>query len=158
MPAILFPRPLESGAVPEPEGTVLPSLIVQIARSGWLLGHATKSILGTTTTLGFGTDWDDITHRTRSVSIRRGRQHELNRVEAGTASVRLLNQDGVFNPTNTTSDYYPDIRPMLPLRSRPPTPRLPTTCSTASWRRGRRRGPASRPSEMTTWRFTSSMR
>ena len=46
MPAILFPRPLESGAVPEPEGTVLPSLIVSIARSGWLLGHATKSILG----------------------------------------------------------------------------------------------------------------
>jgi hypothetical protein len=79
------------------------------------LGDTEKSILGTTTILGYAS-FDDITSKVRSLNIRRGRQHELNRVEAGTVSVRLLNQDGIFNPTNTGSQYWPDIRPMIPMK------------------------------------------
>ena len=46
MPTLIFPRTLETGAV-EPEGTVLPTLIVSIAESGWVLGDTIKSVLGT---------------------------------------------------------------------------------------------------------------
>jgi len=116
VPAIVFPKPLDGGAPPPPPASPsLPTLSVQIGRSGWLLGVDGSSELGVTTILGYAT-FDDITSKVRSVNIRRGRQHELNRVEAGTVSVRLLNQDGVFNPTNTGSQYWPDIRPMVPMK------------------------------------------
>ncbi len=120
MPAIVFPRPIEGTGVPPPATTGFPDLIVEIGRySGWILGDSVLSILGTSTIPGLTTlEWEDITSKVRNLSIRRGRQHELDRVEAGTASLTLMNQDGAFNATNTASPYWPIIRPMTPVRVR----------------------------------------
>ena len=123
MPIGLFPRRIEAGEV-APEALGLPALTVSIGRlsGSWQLGVAGRSELGVTTILGINYTFEDITSKVASpgggvlVSTRRGRQHELDRVETGEARVALINQDGSFNPLNTEGAYYPDIRPMIPIR------------------------------------------
>lgn len=61
-------------------------------------------------------DWTDISAYVRGASIRRGRQHELARTEAGTATIRLRNTDRRFDPTNTASPYAPNVIPMRRVR------------------------------------------
>lgn len=74
--------------------------------------------------IGFATDpglpptWVDISEYVRSASIRRGRSHELDRVEAGTATVLLDNRDGRFDPANALSPYWPNVLPMRQVRIR----------------------------------------
>ena len=76
-----------------------------------------------TVDIAFGDDpleasptWTDVTSTVRALSFGRGRQHELNRFEAGTATFTLDNRDGAFNPDNTASTHYPDVKPMVPIR------------------------------------------
>lgn len=75
--------------------------------------------------LGFGYSvlddpitWVDVTDRVRSISWSRGRQFELDRVEAGTGSVVLDNRDGELTPGNTASAWYPDVKSGTPVRIR----------------------------------------
>lgn len=56
--------------------------------------------------------WYDVTAYVREVAIRRGRQHELDRIEAGTATVVLANEDRRFEPYYASSPYYPYVLPM----------------------------------------------
>jgi hypothetical protein len=62
--------------------------------------------------------WTELTTYTRALSLRRGRNDELGRVEAGTLEVVLDNRDGRFDPTNTASPYYPYVLPLRQIRVR----------------------------------------
>lgn len=54
--------------------------------------------------------WTNISAYTRGFRTRRGRQFELDRIEAGTASVILKNQDRRFDPYNTSGPYYGNLK------------------------------------------------
>lgn len=57
----------------------------------------------------------DITSQVISVSTRRGRNRILSAYEAGTAVITLRDDNGDFNPANTSSPYYP-LLPMNKIR------------------------------------------
>jgi hypothetical protein len=52
----------------------------------------------------------------RALNTRRGRQFELDRVETGQSGFLLDNRDGRFSPLNTSSPYYPNLKPLRRLR------------------------------------------
>lgn len=60
--------------------------------------------------------WTDISTYARELGVKRGRQFELDRMQAGTATVRLANQSRQFDPYNTASPYYPNVVPRRRLR------------------------------------------
>lgn len=74
--------------------------------------------------IAFGTNpfatptWTSVTDYVRAVSFSRGRQYELDRIEAGTGQLLLDNRDRRFDPTNTAGPYYPNILPMRRVRVR----------------------------------------
>lgn len=62
--------------------------------------------------------WTDISQYVTGMETKRGRQHELSRVEAGTMRLELDNRDGRFSPFNGSSPYSPNVLPMRPVRVR----------------------------------------
>jgi hypothetical protein len=60
--------------------------------------------------------WTDVTAYVKQLSTRRGRSHELNRVDAGTATLTLDNADRRFDPLNTVSPYAPNVLPLRKCR------------------------------------------
>ena len=60
--------------------------------------------------------WTDVTEYGLQADWGRGRTHERNPIQAGTATVRLDNSDGRFDPMNTTGTYWPNLKPMKRLR------------------------------------------
>ena len=55
--------------------------------------------------------WTDITRDIQTITIKRGRQTELARMEAGTATIRLKNHQGNYWPNNAAGLYFPDVLP-----------------------------------------------
>ncbi len=55
--------------------------------------------------------WTDITRDVQNITIRRGRQTELARMEAGTATIRLKNAQGNYWPNNAGGLYFPNVLP-----------------------------------------------
>jgi hypothetical protein len=60
--------------------------------------------------------WTDLSSRFRGLSTRRGKQHELDRTEPGSGTLRLDNADGALDPENTAGPYAGDLRPMMRVR------------------------------------------
>jgi hypothetical protein len=58
----------------------------------------------------------DISSKVMSFTINRGRQTELDTVQASTLTMRLDNADRRFDPTYTLSPYYPYVLPMRLIR------------------------------------------
>jgi len=69
-----------------------------------------------TTDPGATPTYVDVTSYLRGGSIRRGRQNELGRYEAGTATLLLNNRGRAFDPTFATSPFFPNIKPMKKVR------------------------------------------
>ncbi len=53
--------------------------------------------------------------RVVSYTIDRGRQFELERTDAATATIRIVDLDGTLDPTNSSSDYFARIQPLVPV-------------------------------------------
>lgn len=76
-----------------------------------ILGSATEGILGTNR-LGSGTLPIEITDLVERIAIRRGRNRITGQFVPGTADVQLYDQNGDWNPANTSGAYYPDLVPL----------------------------------------------
>lgn len=60
--------------------------------------------------------WTDITGRYRGIDAKRGRQAELDQVQAGQATITLHNKDGALTPLNPASPYSPNVLLGTPVR------------------------------------------
>jgi hypothetical protein len=60
--------------------------------------------------------WTDVSAYLMELNTQRGRMHELNRIEAGKATFILNNTDGRFWRYNTSSPYYPYVKPLTPIQ------------------------------------------
>lgn len=60
--------------------------------------------------------WEDVSAYVLEWWTSRGRNRALDRIEAGTAGLRLDNMDRRFDPTNTAGPYYPNVLPVRRLR------------------------------------------
>jgi hypothetical protein len=64
-------------------------------------------------TLAVNPTWTDVTADLMSISTSRGRQYEMNRIEAGTATIVLKNLSGNYWPTNSSGANYPNVLPVV---------------------------------------------
>jgi hypothetical protein len=58
----------------------------------------------------------DLSDITRQITIKRGRNIMRDTYEAGTCTIRVIDQTGAFNPQNTSSIYYPFLTPLRKVR------------------------------------------
>jgi hypothetical protein len=85
---------------------------------GFVLGDSVNGILGTSR---FGdspvaTPTIDLSSQTRQIKISRGRNIMRDTYEAGNCTVRVIDQDGSFNPQNPASPYFGYLTPLRKIR------------------------------------------
>jgi hypothetical protein len=61
--------------------------------------------------------WTNISSYVRTFTWQRGKQNELNQLTAGTGTVILNDPNSHFDPSNTASPFYPNVKPGLPVRA-----------------------------------------
>ena len=77
---------------------------------GFTLDDATKGKLDNTT-YKLATGWRDVTDYVVSVSTSRGRNRDLEKFNAGSASIRLRNEERTFDPLNASSVFVNEMVP-----------------------------------------------
>jgi hypothetical protein len=60
--------------------------------------------------------WTDLTWRHQSGNAQRGKQYELDSIQAGTVSMVLSNNDAALTPGNSASPYFPHVQVHVPAR------------------------------------------
>jgi hypothetical protein len=74
-----------------------------------------KSNVNTPTSTAVTSLGTNIGDRTYSFNTRRGRSYELGRIESGELQLSVDNSDGLFDPSNTASAFYPNLLPYKPV-------------------------------------------
>jgi hypothetical protein len=75
-----------------------------------------QGILGTNTLADAAADTVDISNQVSKVSIRRGYNLLQEQFQAGTATIRVIDPNGDWNPTNPASPYYGKLVPLRKVR------------------------------------------
>jgi hypothetical protein len=86
--------------------------------TGFVIGSPDNGVIGVSS---FGADdviipTVDLTPDVYSIAIRRGRNIMKDQYEAGTATVRVLDPQGFFNPQNPSSPYFGYLVPLRKVR------------------------------------------
>jgi hypothetical protein len=97
-----------------------PTLVVTFDfSSGAVFGYPFiigEGVLGFNTLADQAADTIDISNQVNRVAIRRGYNLLQEEFQAGTATVRVLDQNGDWNPTNPTSPYFGKLVPLRKVR------------------------------------------
>jgi hypothetical protein len=91
---------------------------------GFVLGDALNGVLGTSI-LGdspVASPTVDLSSQTRQIKINRGRNIMRDTYEAGNCTVRVIDQNGDFNPQNPASPYFGFLTPLRKVRVAATTP------------------------------------
>ena len=83
---------------------------------GFTMGDPKNGILGTNVFSASASDVVDLSSVAGRISIRRGRNIYADQFEAGSATVRVYDANGDWNPENVSSPYYGKLQPLRKLR------------------------------------------
>ena len=82
----------------------------------FILGSALSGILDTDVLADLPSNIVDVSSQVGKISIKGGYNLILGQFQAATATIRIYDQTGNWNPQNTASPYYPNLIPMRKIR------------------------------------------
>jgi hypothetical protein len=92
--------------------------------NGFIIGDPVNGIIGTSQFAASAVPEPviDLSSTTRQIKISRGRNIMRDTYEAGNCTVRVIDQDGAFNPQNPASPYFGYLTPLRKIRVAATTP------------------------------------